>query len=63
MLDLSCQIPELCQYPVSKETRQHVAVCLARLWDDMVFDEYRAQYKDVAQEFYTLVDVVMWNIL
>lgn len=36
MLHVASQIPEQCDYPVSAETRQHVAIFLARLYDDMV---------------------------
>ncbi|RCN29940.1 tetratricopeptide repeat protein [Ancylostoma caninum] len=36
LLDVSSQIPEQCDYPVSHETRQHVAICLQRLDEDMV---------------------------
>ncbi|KAI1716556.1 myosin-binding striated muscle assembly central domain-containing protein [Ditylenchus destructor] len=46
VLHIACQIPELCDYPVTAETRQHVAIFLARLYDDMVFDQRRALYKD-----------------
>lgn len=35
-MDVSSQIPEQCDYPVSHETRQHVAICLQRLDEDMV---------------------------
>jgi hypothetical protein len=36
ILHIATQIPEQCQYPVSAETRQHVAIFLTRLYDDMV---------------------------
>lgn len=36
LLHVSTQIPEQCDYPVSAETRQHVAIFLARLYEDMV---------------------------
>jgi hypothetical protein len=37
MLHLATQVPELSDYPVSIETRQHVAIFLTRLYDDMVY--------------------------
>lgn len=37
LLDVASQIPEQCDYPVSHETRQHVAICLQRLDEDMVY--------------------------
>lgn len=39
-MHIACQIPELCDYPVTAETRQHVAIFLARLYDDMVISQY-----------------------
>jgi hypothetical protein len=53
LMDVACQIPEQCAYPVSLETRQHVSLCLSRLWDDMVFDENRDQYKAVCNDYMT----------
>ena len=52
LLQLACQIPEQCAYPVSAETRQHVSLCLSRLWDDMIFDENRDQFKDKCTQFF-----------
>ena len=46
------QIPEQCDYPVSAETRQHLAVCLARLDNDMVFDPRRAIFKEKLDFFF-----------
>ncbi|CAI5445814.1 unnamed protein product [Caenorhabditis angaria] len=46
LLDVASQIPEQCEYPVSPETRQHVAICLQRLDEDMVFDTKRTIYKE-----------------
>uniref|UniRef100_A0A914HYB2 Metalloendopeptidase n=1 Tax=Globodera rostochiensis TaxID=31243 RepID=A0A914HYB2_GLORO len=46
MLHIAMQIPEQCDYPITTETRQHVAVFLAQLYDDMVFDQRRAVYKE-----------------
>ncbi|KAJ1354641.1 hypothetical protein KIN20_011634 [Parelaphostrongylus tenuis] len=46
LLDVASQIPEQCDYPVSHETRQHVAICLQRLDEDMVFDSKRLIYKE-----------------
>jgi len=52
LLHMATQIPELCEYPVSAETRQHVAICLARLHDDMVFDTRRTIYKEKVDQFF-----------
>ncbi|GMT03836.1 hypothetical protein PENTCL1PPCAC_26010, partial [Pristionchus entomophagus] len=46
LLDVSAQSPEQCDYPVSHETRQHVAICLTKLHDDMVFDTKRVIFKE-----------------
>ncbi|GMR33986.1 hypothetical protein PMAYCL1PPCAC_04181 [Pristionchus mayeri] len=46
LLDVSAQSPEQCDYPVSAETRQHLAICLTRLHDDMVFDTKRTIFKE-----------------
>uniref|UniRef100_A0A1I7XFW3 UNC45-central domain-containing protein n=1 Tax=Heterorhabditis bacteriophora TaxID=37862 RepID=A0A1I7XFW3_HETBA len=51
LLDLASQIPEICDYPVSSKTRQHVAICLQRLHDDMVFDTKRAIFKEKVDYF------------
>jgi hypothetical protein len=51
-LHVSSQIPEQCDYEVTAETQQHLAVCLARLWDDMVFDTRRTKFREKVQEFY-----------
>uniref|UniRef100_A0A7E4W9Q9 UNC45-central domain-containing protein n=1 Tax=Panagrellus redivivus TaxID=6233 RepID=A0A7E4W9Q9_PANRE len=53
LLHVASQVPECCDYPVSHETRQHVAICLARLYDDMVFDTKRTIYKAKVDEFFT----------
>ncbi|EPB73782.1 tetratricopeptide repeat protein [Ancylostoma ceylanicum] len=52
LLDVSSQIPEQCDYPVSHETRQHVAICLQRLDEDMVFDSKRLIYKEKVDHFF-----------
>lgn len=52
LLDVASQIPEQCDYPVSSETRQHVAICLQRLEEDMVFDTKRAIFKDRVDSFF-----------
>lgn len=52
LLHMATQIPEQCDYPVSAETRQHVALCLARLWDDMVFDTKRTIFSEKVDQFY-----------
>lgn len=52
LLHISCQIPEQCDYPVTADTRQHVAIFLARLYDDMVFDTRRAIYKEKVDQFF-----------
>uniref|UniRef100_A0A915MBV5 UNC-45/Cro1/She4 central domain-containing protein n=1 Tax=Meloidogyne javanica TaxID=6303 RepID=A0A915MBV5_MELJA len=59
MLHLATQIPELCDYPVSVETRQHVAIFLTRLYDDMVFDQRRALYSEVVKNVFDglLIDI------
>lgn len=56
MLHIATQIPEQCDYPVSAETRLHVAIFLTRLYDDMVFDQRRALYTErVKQVFEGLI--------
>ena len=52
LLDVSSQIPEQCDYPVSAETRQHLAICLTRLYDDMVFDTKRTIFTDRVNTFF-----------
>uniref|UniRef100_F1KS65 Protein unc-45 A n=1 Tax=Ascaris suum TaxID=6253 RepID=F1KS65_ASCSU len=52
LLHVATQIPEQCEYPVSSETRQHLAICLSRLNDDMVFDNRRAIYKERVDAFF-----------
>ncbi|VDM66407.1 unnamed protein product [Strongylus vulgaris] len=52
LLDVSSQIPEQCDYPVTHETRQHVAICLQRLDEDMVFDTKRLIYKEKVDHFF-----------
>ncbi|EGT47902.1 hypothetical protein CAEBREN_14621 [Caenorhabditis brenneri] len=52
LLDVASQIPEQCDYPVSAETRQHVAICLQRLEEDMVFDTKRTIFKDKVDFFF-----------
>ena len=57
LLHVSSQVPELCDYPVSAETRQHVAICLARLSDDMVFDTRRTVYKEKVDQYFGYVSL------
>ncbi|WKY17126.1 hypothetical protein Q1695_001614 [Nippostrongylus brasiliensis] len=52
LLDIATQIPEQCDYPVTHETRQHVAICLQRLDEDMVFDNKRLMYKEKVDLFF-----------
>uniref|UniRef100_A0A0N5AQ81 Protein unc-45 homolog B n=1 Tax=Syphacia muris TaxID=451379 RepID=A0A0N5AQ81_9BILA len=52
LLDVSTQIVEQYDYPVSAETRQHLAICLQRLDSDMVFDNRRAIFKDRLDRFF-----------
>ncbi|VDM43851.1 unnamed protein product [Toxocara canis] len=52
LLHVATQVPEQCEYPVSSETRQHLAICLARLNDDMVFDNRRAVYRERVDAFF-----------
>jgi hypothetical protein len=52
LLHVATQIPEQYDYPVSAETRQHMAICLSRLNDDMVFDNRRAIYKERVDQFF-----------
>uniref|UniRef100_A0A158Q8D0 Protein unc-45 homolog B n=1 Tax=Elaeophora elaphi TaxID=1147741 RepID=A0A158Q8D0_9BILA len=52
LLDVSTQIPEQCDYSVTAETRQHLAICLARLYDDMVFDTRRQIFKERVDAFF-----------
>uniref|UniRef100_A0A915J0B9 Uncharacterized protein n=1 Tax=Romanomermis culicivorax TaxID=13658 RepID=A0A915J0B9_ROMCU len=51
LLEVACNIPEQCTLRVNADTRDHLAICLARLYDDMVFDQYRAMYKTTVDEF------------
>ncbi|KAL7071749.1 hypothetical protein ACQ4LE_009377 [Meloidogyne hapla] len=59
ILHLATQVPELCDYPVSAETRQHMAIFLTRLYDDMVFDQRRALYSECVKNVFDglLVDI------
>jgi hypothetical protein len=52
LLHVATQIPEQCEYPVSADTRQHNAICLARLYDDMVFDTKRAIFNERLSGFF-----------
>lgn len=52
MLHIASQIPEQCDYPVNAETRQFVALFLMKLYDDMVFDQRRATYKERVDQFF-----------
>ncbi|CAJ0571281.1 unnamed protein product, partial [Mesorhabditis spiculigera] len=52
LLDVSCQIPQKCDYLVNSETRQHMAICLSRLYDDMVFDTKRTIFKERLDGFF-----------
>ncbi|KAI6191741.1 Protein unc-45-like protein B [Aphelenchoides bicaudatus] len=52
LLHISSQIPEQCDYEVTAETRQHLALCLARLWDDMVFDTRRAVFREKVDMYF-----------
>uniref|UniRef100_A0AC35UAV9 TPR_REGION domain-containing protein n=1 Tax=Rhabditophanes sp. KR3021 TaxID=114890 RepID=A0AC35UAV9_9BILA len=52
LLHIASQDPELSDYPVSAETRNHVAICLQRLHDDCVFDTKRAIYKEKVDGFF-----------
>ncbi|VDO41133.1 unnamed protein product [Onchocerca flexuosa] len=52
LLHISTQLPEQCEYPVTAETRQHLAVCLTRLYDDMVFDTRRQIFKERVDAFF-----------
>ncbi|VDN01183.1 unnamed protein product [Thelazia callipaeda] len=51
LLHVSTQLPERCEYPVTSETREYLAVCLARLYDDMVFDTRRQIFKEKVDKF------------
>ncbi|CEF60967.1 Armadillo-like helical domain and Tetratricopeptide-like helical domain and Tetratricopeptide repeat-containing domain and Tetratricopeptide TPR2 repeat and Armadillo-type fold domain and Tetratricopeptide repeat and UNC-45/Ring assembly protein 3 family-containing protein [Strongyloides ratti] len=53
LLHVSSQIPELCEYPVSIDTRNHLAICLQRLYDDMVFDTKRNIFKEKVDTYFT----------
>ncbi|KFD55832.1 hypothetical protein M513_03271 [Trichuris suis] len=46
LLDVSCSSPQLMTLPVDANTRDNVALCLARLYDDMLFDNWRSLYKE-----------------
>ncbi|CAD6190352.1 unnamed protein product [Caenorhabditis auriculariae] len=52
LLDVAGQIPEQCEYPVSHETRQHVAICLQKLDEDMVFDTKRTIFRERVDMFF-----------
>ncbi|VBB27322.1 unnamed protein product [Acanthocheilonema viteae] len=52
LLHVSTQLPEQCDYPVTAETRQHLAICLTRLYDDMVFDTRRQIFKERVDAFF-----------
>uniref|UniRef100_A0A915Q3F6 Protein unc-45 homolog B n=1 Tax=Setaria digitata TaxID=48799 RepID=A0A915Q3F6_9BILA len=52
LLHVSTQLPEQCEYPVTAETRQHLAVCLTRLYDDMIFDTRRQIFKERVDAFF-----------
>lgn len=41
------------KYPINKDTQNHVAICLSRLFDDMVFDRYRSNYEDAVTKWFT----------
>ncbi|EJD75017.1 UNC-45 protein [Loa loa] len=60
LLHISTQLPEQCDYPVTAETRQHLAICLTRLYDDMVFDTRRQIFKERVDVFFNnlLNDIV-----
>jgi len=59
VLHMAYQIPEQCDYPVTAETRQHVAIFLASLYDDMVFDQRRANFQEkVNQVFHGLLSEI-----
>ncbi|XGW02377.1 hypothetical protein V3C99_014424 [Haemonchus contortus] len=45
LLDVASQIPELCDYPVTHETRHHVAICLQRLQERMALDNKMGTYR------------------
>ncbi|VDP11141.1 unnamed protein product [Soboliphyme baturini] len=62
LLKVACNIPEQYCLPVTKETPEHLAVCLARLYDDMMFDKYRSIYKEITGSFLQLrVALVLLN--
>ncbi|CDW54075.1 UNC45 protein [Trichuris trichiura] len=46
LLEVSCSNPRLMTLPVDDNTRDNVALCLARLYDDMLFDNWRSLYKE-----------------
>ncbi|CAJ0956400.1 unnamed protein product, partial [Mesorhabditis belari] len=52
LLDVATQIPEMCDYLVDHETRQHMSICLSRLYDDMVFDTKRTIFKERLDGFF-----------
>ncbi|GMT34769.1 hypothetical protein PFISCL1PPCAC_26066, partial [Pristionchus fissidentatus] len=52
LLDVATQSPEQSDYPVTHETRQHLAICLSRLHDDMVFDTKRTIFSDRLNLFF-----------
>lgn len=51
LLETACNIPEQSRIPVTHETRQHLAVCLHRLYEDMVFDEKRGMFQERCTKF------------
>uniref|UniRef100_A0A0N5BDT4 TPR_REGION domain-containing protein n=1 Tax=Strongyloides papillosus TaxID=174720 RepID=A0A0N5BDT4_STREA len=53
LLHVASQIPEQCEYPVSNDTRNHLAICLQRLYDDMVFDTKRNIFKEKVETYFT----------
>uniref|UniRef100_A0A915DSP8 UNC-45/Cro1/She4 central domain-containing protein n=1 Tax=Ditylenchus dipsaci TaxID=166011 RepID=A0A915DSP8_9BILA len=52
LLHIASQIPEQCEYPVTADTRQHTAIFLTRLYDDMVFDTRRTIFKEKVDQFF-----------
>lgn len=52
MLHVASQVPEQSDYEVTAETRQHLAVCLARLWEDMVFDTRRTVFRERVDSYF-----------
>ena len=52
LLHVATQLPEQHEYEVTAETRQHLSLCLARLWDDMVFDTKRTIFREKVDSFF-----------